>query len=223
MIQLTGVSKHYLGQNKVLERVELKLDRGDFLYVVGGSGAGKSSLLRLLATEEAPTQGKIEFFGYALDRVSSSTLRSIRQSIGYIPQSLQLIRDLSVLDNVELSLDLGPRRSKDVASRAKMGELLERLGLGPKRHELVGRLSGGEAQRVAVARALVRSPEIIVADEPTGAQDLEFTWAMMDLFVKANLGGAAVILATHDREIVKRIRKKTAVLKQGQLRMETSL
>ncbi len=220
MIELTGVSKQYFGQNRVLEQVHLSLNKGDFLYVVGGSGAGKSSLLRLLATEETPTHGAIKLFGYDLQKSSARQLRSIRQVIGYIPQSIQLIGDLTVIDNLELSFKLGGSKITGTQSRARMGELMDRLGLTSKRDTLVNQLSGGEAQRVAVARALVRNPEMIVADEPTGAQDLEYTWAMMDLFVKANLGGTTLVIATHDREIVKRVRKRTAVLKQGKLIVE---
>jgi cell division transport system ATP-binding protein len=110
-----------------------------------------------------------------------------------------------------------------VQAKAKISELLHRLGLEPKRDKLASTLSGGEAQRVAVARALVRSPELIIADEPTGAQDREFRWSLMDLFLKANMGGATVVLATHDREIVRRVRKRCAVLRGGHITVEEAL
>jgi cell division transport system ATP-binding protein len=222
MLQLNRVSKTYHGQAKVLDQVNLELKKGDFLYVVGGSGAGKSSLLRLLATEESATQGAVSLFGYDLAKISPSTLRAIRQSLGYVPQNVQLIPDLSVLDNVALSLSLAGRRGMGADARARIGELLERLGLSPRRDALARTLSGGEAQRVAVARALVRAPELLVADEPTGAQDKDHTWSMMDLFLKASLKGTAVVLATHDREIVRRVRKRCAVLKGGRLSLEES-
>lgn len=224
MIALTGVNKTYPGQKSgVLEHVHLKIGRGEFLYVVGGSGAGKSSLLRMLATEEAPTSGKISLFGYELDAVSPTALRAIRQTLGYIPQDVRLIPDLTVFDNIAMSLSLAGRRSLPTQATTKINELLEKLGLSSRSGKLAGTLSGGEAQRVAVARALVRSPDLIVADEPTGAQDRDFTWLMMDLFLKANLAGATVVIATHDPEIVRRVRKRCAVLKGGRIQLEEAL
>lgn len=223
MVILSEVSKWYFGQTRILDQVNLELKKGDFLYVVGGSGAGKSSLLRILATEEAPSIGSVSLFGYDLATASASTLRAIRQSLGYIPQNIRLIPDLSVYDNVALSLSLAGRRVLSTQSKAKISELLHKLGLEPKREKLASTLSGGEAQRVAVARALVRSPELIVADEPTGSQDRDFTWCLMDLFLKASVAGTTVVLATHDREIVRRLRKRCAVLKGGHISLEESL
>ena len=141
----------------MLDRIQLDLKKGDFLYLVGGSGAGKSSLLRILATEELPSEGTIALFGYNLATTSASTLRAIRQAIGYVPQDVRLIPDLSVLDNVALSLSLAGRRGMSREARARIGESLEKLGLAQKRDKLASTLSGGEAQRVALARALVTS------------------------------------------------------------------
>ncbi|MGZ3688236.1 MAG: cell division ATP-binding protein FtsE [Bdellovibrionota bacterium] len=220
MIRLNQVSKSYFGQTRVLEQIELELKKGDFLYVVGGSGAGKSSLLRLLATEEAPTSGEVALFGFALSRVSPSALRSIRQSLGYVPQDTRLIQDLSVHDNVALSLSLAGKRGLSAQAREKVREMLVLLGLEAKRDKLAGALSGGEAQRVALARALVREPQLLVADEPTGAQDRDYTWTMMDLIMKANAKGTTVVLATHDREIVRRVRRRCAMLKDGRIMID---
>jgi cell division transport system ATP-binding protein len=214
------VSKSYFGQSAVLDRIQLELKKGDFLYLVGGSGAGKSSLLRILATEELPTEGTISLFGYNLATSSEATLRAIRQAIGYVPQDVRLIPDLTVLDNVALSLSLAGRRGMSREARARIGETLERLGLANKRDKLASALSGGESQRVALARALVRGPELIVADEPTGAQDRDHTWVMMDMLLRANMGGATAIVATHDREIVRRVRKRCGTLRAGRIEFE---
>ncbi len=223
MLALKEMTKTYFGQARVLNQVNLELKKGDFLYVVGGSGAGKSSLLRILATEEAPTMGSVSLFGYDLATASSAVIQAIRRALGYIPQDVRLIPDLSVFDNIALSLSLSGHRILTAQAKAKMSELLNRLGLEAKRNALASSLSGGEAQRVAVARALIRSPELIVADEPTGAQDRDFTWTMMDLFLKANVAGTTLVLATHDREIVRRVRKKCAVLQGGQISIEEAL
>jgi cell division transport system ATP-binding protein len=223
MIVLSDVSKSYHGQSKILENVSLTLKKGDFLYLVGGTGAGKSSLLRMIATEEAPSRGTVSLFGYSLTSVSQTTLRAIRQAIGYVPQGLRLIPDLTVFDNVALSLSLAGKRVLSASAKAKVSELLHRLGLEAKRDKFISSLSGGEAQRVAVARALVRTPELVIADEPTGSQDRDYTWSLMDLFLKANTGGATVIIATHDREIVRRVRKRCAILREGQVSLEEGM
>ena len=223
MVSLVQVSKSYPGGSKVLERIQLELRKGDFLYLLGGTGAGKSSLLRILATEETPSAGTVSLFGYDLATANSSTLRAIRQALGYVPQDIRLIPDLTVLDNVALSLSLAGRRGMGRPARARIGEMLDRLGLAAKRGKPASTLSGGEAQRVAVARALVRAPELIIADEPTGAQDRDHTWNMMDLILRANAGGATAIVATHDREIVRRARKHCAVLRAGRIELEEGL
>lgn len=220
MITLNSVSKSYFGDARVLDEIHLELKKGEFLYVVGGSGAGKSSLLRLLATEEAPSCGSLFIFGYNIQQVSPSTLRAIRQVVGYVPQDVRLIPDLSVADNVALSISMAGRRVLSGEFRGKINELLEKLGLIDKRNKAAMTLSGGEAQRVALARALVRSPEIIIADEPTGAQDRDFTYSMMELIMRANLTGSTVVVATHDRELVRRVRKRCAILKGGRLGFE---
>ncbi|MGE0617141.1 MAG: cell division ATP-binding protein FtsE [Bacteriovoracia bacterium] len=220
MLTLKGVSKSYQESAKTLDGVDLHLQRGEFLYVVGGTGAGKSSLLRLMATEEAPTQGQVSVMGYDLGRITPSTLRSLRQAVGYIPQNVRLIPDLSVYENVALAMRFAHKKYAGAESRDRVEDYLRMMGLSAKRAKPAGTLSGGEAQRVAAARAFVRQPDLIIADEPTGAQDRDFTWALMDLLIKANKQGATVVVATHDREIVRRVRKKCAILNGGRLTLE---
>lgn len=221
MVSLNRVSKAYFGQPKIFNQIQLHLEKSAFLFIVGGSGAGKSSLLRMVASEEKPTEGSVSLFGYDLSRTTSSGLQTIRRSLGYVPQDVRLVPDLTVQDNVGLAVSVGGRRKLNAQSRSRIRELLEVLGLSHKALKLGRELSGGESQRVAIARALAREPELIVADEPTGAQDQNYTWVIMDLFLKANARGASIVVATHDREIVRRMRKPCAVLKGGQLQLES--
>lgn len=224
MLALHHVSKWYGPdvQAKVLDQVDLSLKAGDFLYIVGGTGAGKSTLLRMLASLELPSEGSVTLMGVDVARASRSTLQQLRRSVGYIPQDLQLLPDFTVLENIEI----GARWSTSTARRSQrsaqggnaVDDWIERLRLGDVRHKRPAELSGGEAQRVAIARALVRQPSIIVADEPTGAQDKESIWTVMEGFVKT--AAAITLVATHDREVVRRLRKRCAVLEGGKLRLE---
>jgi len=219
MIHLRSLTKAF-GNRKVLDQVTLDLRRGDFLYVLGGTGAGKSTLLKLLSCDEMPTSGQVQIFGYDMARASSDAIQAVRRSIGYVPQKVDLISDFSVFENIALGVVSGGSRVLNADTRNRIQDLIERLKLGALRDTRASLLSGGEAQRVSVARALARRPELLIADEPTGAQDYENTWALMDLFQHANLQGVTVVLATHDRDIVRRLRKRCAVLHQGRVMLE---
>lgn len=206
----------------MLQNVSLDVGRGEFIYVLGGSGAGKSTLLRLLSTEAFPTSGEVEVFGFKTSQLSRDALAEVRRTIGYVPQDSQLIADLTVSENVELSWRFGPTKNKNRDERLALRETLERLKLFDKRDVPCSLLSGGEQQRVAIARALVRSPDLLILDEPTGAQDREMTWDLMQILQQINQQGTTVILATHDRELVRKIRKKCVVLREGALKQEDS-
>lgn len=223
MIQLQMLSKGYTERKKVLDQISLTLKKGEFVYVLGGTGAGKSTLLRMLATEELPSEGKLSLFGYDLARANGSTLQAIRRSIGYVPQNVRLISDFTVFENVALGVSLAGSRVLRTEVRSKIYELLDRLSLMNLRDTQACKLSGGEAQRVAIARALARSPELLIADEPTGAQDFQNTWNVMDLLQRANISGTTMVLATHDREIVRKLRKRCAILSHGKIMIEEAL
>jgi cell division transport system ATP-binding protein len=223
MIRLERLTKGYTERKTVLDQVSLELNKGDFLYVLGGTGAGKSTLLRMLATEEAPTSGVLSLFGYDVTKANSSTLQAIRRSIGYVPQDVRLIPDFTVFENVSLGVSLAGSRVAKADARAKIYELLDRLQLMNMRDAPASRLSGGEAQRVAIARALARSPELLIVDEPTGAQDFQNTWNVMDHLHRCNISGTTLVLATHDREIVRKLRKRCAILSHGKIMIEEAL
>jgi cell division transport system ATP-binding protein len=223
MIQLRSLSKGYAERHKVLDQISLDVRKGDFLYVLGGTGAGKSTLLRLMATEDQATSGQLSLFGYDLATANSATLQAIRRSIGYVPQSIRLVPDFTVFENVALGVSLAGAKMAKAETRSRIYELLDRLQLISLRDTLASRLSGGEAQRVAIARAMARAPELLVCDEPTGAQDFQNTWNAIDLLHRANLNGTTVLLATHDREIVRKLRKRCAILSHGKIMIEEAL
>lgn len=219
LISLQGVSKHF--QGAVFENVSLKISKGEFVYIVGDSGAGKTTLLKLLYGEERPTQGSVQVFGQDVLRADTDMLQAIRRKIGVIFQDLKLIEDLTVADNVALSLETADLTRTD--KKRALDETLALVGLGKMANKKVKLLSGGEKQRVAAARALVRKPEILIADEPTGSLDREHTWSLMDLLQKIHLRGTTVLLATHDREIVRKVRRRSFVLKGGRLTVEEGI
>lgn len=227
MITLTGVTKSYANTQRpapILENVSLKINKGEFMYVVGDSGAGKTTLLKMLFGEETPSRGAIEVFGQDLSKADSGKIQAMRRRMGVIFQDLRLIDELTSYDNVALSLETaagsGPMGVAHFNFKRAVEESLAMVGAGSVARKKVKSLSGGERQRVAAARALVRQPEILIADEPTGSLDREHTWSLMDLFQKLHLRGATVLIATHDREIVRRVRRRSCVLKSGKLMIE---
>ena len=233
MIQLNGVFKNYApGAERgavVLENVNLKIAKGEFMYVVGDSGAGKTTLLKMLYGEELPNKGSIEVMGQNLATADAGRIQALRRRIGVIFQDLRLIDELSAYDNVALSLETADdvrsraTRTSSASFKRSIEEAIAMVGAGSFAKKMVSELSGGERQRVAAARAVVRQPELLIADEPTGSLDREHTWSLMDLFQKLHLRGATVLIATHDREIVRRVRRRSCVLKSGKLVVEDGL
>lgn len=203
----------------ILENVNLKINKGEFLYVIGDSGAGKTTLLKMLYGEEQPSRGTIEVMGMDVSRADTTKLQALRRRMGVIFQDLRLIEEISGFDNVALSIEA---RGEPVHKRA-IEESLALLGAVSFARKKVIAMSGGERQRIAAARAIVRNPEIVIADEPTGSLDREHTWNLMDLLQKIHLRGTTVIVATHDREIVRRVRRRSCVLKSGKLVVEDGI
>ena len=218
LLKVENLSKTYTPGEVVWQNVNFDLLTGDFLYILGGSGAGKSSLLRSIASFERPTAGKVISYGVDVQNSSRSDIDRVRKRIAFIPQNLGLISDLTIRDHLEMSqisLNKSERTDESVLT-----SYLTLFGLKSKLHQRIGRLSGGERQRVAILRALSKKADLLIADEPTGAQDFEMTWKLMDLFVKLNLAGTAVLIATHDLEMVRRLRKRCAILKDGTFKVE---
>ena len=218
LLKVENLAKAFTPGEMVWQNVNFDLAQGDFLYILGGSGAGKSSLLRTLASFEQPTAGQVYFQGVSFQNSSSADLIKSRKRISFIPQNLGLIPDLTLQDHIEitqLSLPL-----MDRTDHTTLQSHLQLMGLKDKWNKKVGTFSGGEKQRVAILRALSKKCDLLIADEATGAQDFEMTWKLMDLFVKVNLAGTTMLLATHDLEMVRRLRKRCAILRDGAFKVE---
>lgn len=229
MITLKRVSKAYDTNSQVLKSVDFSLGKGDFYFVVGDSGAGKTTLLKLMSGEESPSKGTV-LLNESTDIASDCRLtRNFRRRMGVVHQDFKLFLDRTVLENISLPLYFG-RAGTGIKRISLFGSGVKKIVLDvmklvdlPEKmlNTKVGNLSGGERQRVAIARAIINRPDILIADEPTGSLDHDHTWAIIDLFQKLNLKGMAVILATHDRDIVRKVRKPTAHLEKGVLRFDT--
>ena len=203
MILLESVSKTYeMGEGVVraLEHVDLQVDQGDFLALVGPSGSGKSTLMNILGLLDVPDEGRYLLDGMDVGALSDNRLASIRnEKIGFVFQSFNLLGKLTALENVKLPLSYAGVRLKEADARAR--KQLSLVGLEGREHHLPNQLSGGQQQRVAIARALVCEPEIILADEPTGALDSRTGVEIMELFKSLHAEGQTVILITHNQEL----------------------
>ncbi len=197
MIELFHVSLRYAGADRpALDDVTLEIRKGEFCLLAGPSGAGKTSLLRLLFCAEAATGGQVFVGGRNLARLHPARVPDVRRNIGVVFQDFKLLPGRSVLDNVALALEVQGRRRDEVQERA--AAVLKQVGLGHKLHQHAERLSGGEQQRVAIARALVVEPALLLCDEPTGNLDAERAQGILELLVTAHVRGTTVVVATHD-------------------------
>ena len=230
MISLLGVSKFYHENARVLHNVQLGLAPEDFVFILGDSGAGKSTLLKLITGEEKPSMGKALLDNRYHLSSNSNPIYDFRKRMGIIHQDIRLLEDRTVLENVAIPLYFGRagtgvneiKESKTSIEEA-VESTLEQVGIPlDLMRERVETLSGGEKQRVAAARAIINSPDILIADEPTGSLDEERTDQLMNLFQKLNLDGMTVVLATHDRDLAKRTRHDTVHLRDGRLFDERS-
>ena len=215
MIQLYHVTKQYAGEAPALRDVTLRVEKGEFVFVTGPSGAGKSTLIRLIFCAEAATSGQLLVFGRNLAKVRPSQVPYLRRAIGVVFQDFKLLPDRTVAENVAFPLEVRGLFPKEV--RRKVQGMLRSVGLELKAGKFPLSLSGGEQQRVAVARALVGEPALLLADEPTGNLDPERTLEVMELLHTANARGTTVVVATHDRQLLERYKKRILALERGQL------
>jgi cell division transport system ATP-binding protein len=215
MIQLFHVTKEYPGEPPALSDVTLEVERGEFVFLTGPSGAGKSTLLKLIFCAEAPTAGQILLFGKNVARVAPREVPYVRRSIGVVFQDFKLLPERTVAENVALPLEV--RALGDRELRRKVRGLLRSVGLEHRADKFPPSLSGGEQQRVAVARALAADPALLLADEPTGNLDADRTIEVMELLAAANARGTTVVIATHDRSLLDRYKRRVVMLERGRL------
>ena len=213
IISFQRVSKRYPNGTEALKDVSLTVPVGDFVFLVGPSGAGKSTVVRLLIREERPTGGKIFVHGTELGRMKRWRLPHFRRRVGLVFQDFKLLPRLTVYENVAYALRVKGEPERRIKSH--VATALDTVGLSHKHTKYPDELSGGEQQRVAVARALVHAPELIVADEPTGNLDPATAWEIMQLFLRINAGGSTVVMATHNREIVDLLRRRVVAIENG--------
>ena len=215
VLRFDNVSKSYPGGHAALAGVSFAVDAGEMLFVTGHSGAGKSTMLKLIQLAERPSRGAVLFGERNLAKVRGSSIAHHRRNVGVVYQNHQLLMDRSVAENVGLPLVLRGMKRGEIGKRVR--SILDKLGLGARERALPSQLSAGEQQRVGIARAVVAEPALLIADEPTGNLDPTLSAEIMELFASLPERGTSVLIASHDLGLVKRMKKRVLVLDHGQL------
>lgn len=215
MIRLENVTKTFGTGTSGLEDITLSIDKGEFVFLVGQTGSGKTTLLRLLIRDVLPTSGTIIVNDWDLVKLPHSRVPHLRRKIGVVFQDLKMLMDRTILENILLPLEVSGVEHKQALQRAD--EILEQVGILSQKEKFPIQLSGGELQRAAIARALVFSPEILLADEPTGNLDTATSWEIMKLLQDINKSGTTIVMATHNSDIVNSLLKRVVGLDKGRL------
>ncbi len=215
MIVFQNVTKTYNHDAVALEKVSFKIEPGKFVSIVGRSGAGKSTVVKLLIGEEKPSKGQIFFGSYEVNKLRSNELPEFRRHIGVIFQDFRLLSKKTAFENVAFALEVAGRPQKEITEFVP--QVLDMVGIKDKAMNFPAELSGGEKQRVAIARAMINRPDVLIADEPTGNLDPFNTWEVIKLLTKINELGSTVILATHDKEIVNALGQRVVTLEGGRV------
>lgn len=215
MIELVDVSLKYDNETTAVDNLNLTIDQGEFVFIVGSSGAGKSSIIKLLLRERIATSGIVRVNGYNLNKIKKRRIPEFRRSLGVVFQDFRLIPNMTVYDNVAFSLRVTNSSPKYI--RTRVPYILDLMGLTHKAKRYPHELSGGEQQRVALARALVNDPPMIIADEPTGNVDPELSYEIVSLLKEINDCGTTVIMVTHEHDIVRYFGGRTISIQKGKI------
>ncbi|EPY09471.1 cell division ATP-binding protein FtsE [Paenibacillus sp. chi10] len=213
MIEMQDVWKTYQDGSHALRGISVQIDKDEFVYLVGPSGAGKSTFMKLIYREEVPTKGQIFVSGFNIGKLKQRKIPFVRRNIGVVFQDFRLLPKLTAYENVAFAMEVIEAPKKVIKRRVP--EVLELVGLKHKMSSLPAQLSGGEQQRIAIARAIVNNPSVIVADEPTGNLDPETSWGIMKLLEEINFRGTTIVMATHNKDIVNSMRKRVIAIEQG--------
>lgn len=215
MIQFRGVSKVYPNHVAALRNVNIAVDKGEFVFIVGPSGAGKSTLVKCIYREELPTRGSIVVDGRDVTSLKPSAVPYLRRDVGVVYQDFKLLPNRTAYENVAFALECTEASQREIAKRVPA--VLELVGMKDKVKALPIQLSGGEQQRIALARAIVNSPAVIVADEPTGNLDPDNSWAIIRILLELSRMGATVVVATHEKHIVNHLKQRVIAMDRGEV------
>ncbi|MDD6878798.1 MAG: cell division ATP-binding protein FtsE [bacterium] len=216
LINIRNVNKKYKNGVTAIYDLNLKIKKGDFVFLIGGSGSGKSTFIKMLYREEKPTSGEIVIGGINVAKLRNSKVYKLRRRLGIVFQDYRLLPKLTVFENVAFTLEVIGVKRKDIKKKAL--KAIELVGLKSKTRHYPDQLSGGEQQRVAIARAIVNNPKLLICDEPTGNLDPEMSLEIVGVLDEINKAiGTTIIMATHDKEIVNKMKKRVIVLKDGRV------
>ena len=215
MIIFDKISKTYQTKNTSVHDIDLKIKKGEFVTLIGPSGAGKTTLLRLLLAEEKPTQGTVHFDGVNIHNLRKKDIPHYRQRIGVVFQDYKLLENKTTYENVAFAMEMIGKSDSEI--QADVPHALELVGLEDKGFSFPSQLSGGEQQRLAIARAIINQPDILIADEPTGSLDPDSSHSVLNILKKINELGTTVILATHDRDVVNALHKRVVKIENGRI------
>ncbi|HJA45643.1 MAG TPA: cell division ATP-binding protein FtsE [Candidatus Phascolarctobacterium stercoravium] len=212
---MIDVSKIYPGGSVALQDINVRIEQGEFVFIVGPSGAGKSTFFKMLFREVLPSSGKVIVNGHDLVKMTDKEIPYFRRQLGIVFQDYRLLPDRTVYDNVAFAMQVIETPYRKIKRR--VNDVLDLVGLRKRAHAYPTELSGGEQQRIAIARAIVNDPILLIADEPTGNLDPETSWEIMDIFREVNKSGTTIVMATHDREIVDEMEKRVIAIEHGHI------
>lgn len=215
MLEMIDVSKIYPGGSVALQDINVRIEQGEFVFIVGPSGAGKSTFFKMLFREVLPSSGKVIVNGHDLVKMTDKEIPYFRRQLGIVFQDYRLLPDRTVYDNVAFAMQVIETPYRKIKRR--VNDVLDLVGLRKRAHAYPTELSGGEQQRIAIARAIVNDPILLIADEPTGNLDPETSWEIMDIFREVNKSGTTIVMATHDREIVDQMEKRVIAIEHGRI------